>query len=170
MLHLEVSRFIPPSSRINYKRRLAPSHSNTTLSSSQVLLLRRHLPSPSAAFCIPIASTARTALARVGLRNLCSLKVLHGTRAIRFLGSVLMRLLAPRMSTSSTFWWPNVYVLYFLVAERLRRPLLPGGRMSTSSTSRWPYLCSPSEHQDRLDYFPTAICTATTKIGYIEQP
>ena len=29
---------------------------------------------------VPIASTARTALARAGLRNLCSLKVLHGSK------------------------------------------------------------------------------------------
>ena len=35
----------------------------------QVLLLRRPLPSPSAAFCIPIASAARIALARAGLQN-----------------------------------------------------------------------------------------------------
>ena len=54
-----------------------------------VLLLRRPLPSPSVAFCnphrfllqlpfaIPIASTARTVLARAGLRNLFSLKVLY---------------------------------------------------------------------------------------------
>ena len=65
---------------------------------------------------IPIASVARTALARAGLRNLCSLKVLHGARAIRFLGSVLTRLLAPWTTTSSTSR-----------RERLLR-LLPGDR------------------------------------------
>ena len=39
---------------------------------------RRPLSSPSAAFCISIASTTRTVLARAGLQNRCPLKVLHG--------------------------------------------------------------------------------------------
>jgi hypothetical protein len=125
-LHLEVSRFIPPSSRINYKRRPAPSHFNTTLSSSQVLLLRRPLTSPSVAFCIPIASTARTVLVRAGLRNLCSAEILlRIARQSGFLGASWrdcslpehLRPLLPggRSSTSSTSWWPNVYVLYIPV-------------------------------------------------------
>jgi len=45
-----------------------------------------------------------------------------------------------------------------LLPERLH-PLHPSRRT-----------CVPSEHRDRLDYFPTTICTATTKFGYIEQP
>jgi hypothetical protein len=47
-------------------------------------------------------------LARAGFRNLRSPKVLHGTRAIRFLGSVLTRLLAPWTTNSSASWWPFV--------------------------------------------------------------
>jgi hypothetical protein len=112
----------PPSSRINYKRRPAPSHSNTTLSSSQILLLWRPLLSPFVAFCIPIASTARTVLARADLRNLCNAEILLG------------------IAGQSGFW--GVSWCDCSHPERLR-PLLPGGRqMSTSSTSRWPYLCS----------------------------
>ena len=119
----------PPSSRINYKRRPAPSHYNTTLSSSQILLLWRPLLSPFVAFCIPIASTACTVLARAGLRNLCNAEILLGIAGQSgFWGSILMRLLAPRTSTSSTSWWPNVYVLYFLVAAERLRPLHPSGR------------------------------------------
>ena len=56
----------------------SPSHSNTPQALSQVLLLRRPLISPSVAFCIPIASIARTVMIRAGLRNLCMLKILLG--------------------------------------------------------------------------------------------
>jgi len=86
---------LPPSSRINYKRRPAPSHSNTTLK-------------------------------LLGLRNLCNAEILLG---IAGQSGFWERLDATTRS-------PNVYVLYFLVAEHLR-PLLPCGRTSTSS-SWWP--------------------------------
>ena len=123
-----MSRFILTSSRINYKRRSAPSHSNTTLKQSQVFLLRRPLPSLSATFYMSIASTARIVLAKVGLQNLCTLKILLGIAGNRIFGKrlhatahLLLERLRPllfggQMSTSSTFWWPNVYI-----------PLYPGG-------------------------------------------
>ena len=38
---------------------------------------------------VPIASAARTALARAGLRNLCSLKVLHGIEGNQVFGERL---------------------------------------------------------------------------------
>jgi hypothetical protein len=112
----------------------------------QVLLLMRPLPSPSAAFSIPIASAARTALARVGLRNLCSLKVLHGTRAIKFLGNILTWLLAPWMTTSSTSWreWTTT-------SSKSRRE-----RTTTSSTSWWPFVrlhCEPLPASTSFGYF-----------------
>jgi hypothetical protein len=53
-------------------------------------------------------------------------------------------------------YFPVTFVLksygYFLVAVLL----------ACMTTSRWTYLCSPSEHQDRPDYFLMAICTAST--------
>ena len=136
-----------PSSRINYKRTSALSHSNATLSSSQVLLLRRPLPYPSVDFCISIASTAHTVLARAGLRNLCNAKILLGIAGqLGFWGASwrdcsLPECLRPLLLGGRT----NVYVLDFLVAERLR-PLLPGGRTCVpqvnikivSTTSRRP--------------------------------
>ena len=151
----------PPSSRINYKRRPTPSHSNTTLSSSQVLLLRRHLPSPSAAFYNPHRKRCEHSSGESRPpKPLQRWDHARDSGAIRFLGSVLTRLLTPWSTTSSTSRWPNECL----------RPRLPGGRTPTSSTSWWSYLCSPSEYQNRLDYFPTAICNASTKFGYIEQP
>jgi hypothetical protein len=33
---------------------------------------------------------------------------------------------------------------------------------SRTTTSMWTLLCSPSEHQDCLTYFPTAIYTLST--------
>ena len=47
--------------------------------------------------------------------------------------------------------------------ERLLHP-------QATTTSWWMQLCSPSEHQDRLDYFPMAICTTSTKFDNIKQP
>ena len=127
MLHLEVSRFIPPSSWINYKRRPAPSHSNATLKSNLRYSCLGVLP--QLFFCILIASTARIG---AGLRNLCMLKPARDSGQSSFWGvSSCDCSLAPRTTTSSTSWSPNVYVLSFLVAERLC-PLLPCGRTSTS--------------------------------------
>ena len=74
----------------------------------------RPLSSPSAAFCISIASTARTVLARAGLQNICSLKVLHGITGNQVFGECLD---ATARSQNN----------YFLVAEHLC-PLHPGGR------------------------------------------
>ena len=98
----------PPSSRINYIRRPAPSHSNTPQALTQVLMLRRLFPSLSAAFCISIASTARTVLARAGLRNLSPMKVLHGIAGNQVFGE---RLDATARSL-------NDYFVYFLVTVR----------------------------------------------------
>jgi hypothetical protein len=117
------SRFVEPAPHayINHHPLLLSSL-NSALEQGTLL--------PQLLSAIPIASAVRTALARAGLRDLCSLKVLHGTRAIRFLGSVLMRLLAPWMTISSTSWRDRSW-------ERLLRLLLDvtvrGTALRTSS-------------------------------------
>ena len=105
LLHLEVSRFILPSSRITIKGDQPPSHSNTTIKQSQVLMLRRPLSSPSVVFCIPIANTAHTVLARACHRNLYTLKFLLGIAGNQIFGERFDAVLAPWATTSSTSWW-----------------------------------------------------------------
>ena len=98
----------PPflSFRINYIRRQAPSHFHTPQALSQILLLRRPLPSPSIALCISIASTARIVLARAGLQNLYTLKILLGISGNQVCGE--------RLDAAARYL--NDYVVYFLVA------------------------------------------------------
>ena len=103
---------------------------------------------PQLLSAIPIASAASTVLTRAGLRNLCNAEILleiagqSGFWGASWRGCSLPdRLL--RLLTGGRM---NVYVLDFLVAERLR-PLLPGGRTCVpqvnikivSTTSRRPF-------------------------------
>ena len=69
---------------------------------------------------IPIASAARTALARAGLRNICSLKVLHEIAVNQVFGE---RLDATARSLNDYFVYipttgVNDYFVYFLVTVR----------------------------------------------------
>src|SRR6185312_15002085 len=88
---LLTSRFVEPEAYRAYINQhpllssslISSTHPGTPLQETSPFSLSCFLPSP------PLARREQ------GLRNLCSLKVLHGTRAIRFLGSVLTRLLAP---------------------------------------------------------------------------
>jgi hypothetical protein len=70
------------------------------------------------------------------------LKILLGIAGNQVFGERFDATTPSRMTISSTSWWSwwNIYVLYFLVVERLH-----------PSISWWLYLCSSSEHQDRLD-------------------
>ena len=109
----------PPSSRIDYKRRPAPLILTQHSQAIRYSLLRRPLSSPSVVFCIPIASTACTVLARAGLRNLCNAEIMLGiAEQSGFWGVSLGDCsLAPQTTTSSTSWWswPNNNVLYIPV-------------------------------------------------------
>ena len=68
----------------------------------------------------PIASAARTALARAGLRNLCSLKVLHGIAGNQVFGEHLDAI--ARSLNDYFVYIPttgvNDYFVYFLVIVR----------------------------------------------------
>ena len=150
-----MSRFILTSFRINYIKRLDPSHSYTPQALFQVLLLRRPLPSPPVIFCIPIASTAHTVLARACHRNLYTLKFLLGIAGnqifgerldatARSLSDYVVYVLAAWTTTSSTSWW----------RERLLH-LFSGDRL-------WDYTTNHFLHQ-----FRTAISNKTSQIVWL---
>ena len=128
-MHLKTSRFVESEGAARlYKPAPSPlilTHSSTCLRYSglgDLSLL------PLLLSAISITSTARTVLARAGLRNHCPLKVLHGIAGQSSFWRASLRDCSQgsRTTTSSTSWWPkrqhpgdqNHYFVYFLVAVR----------------------------------------------------
>ena len=105
-----VSRFVESESTTQqYKPARLLSYSLTS-SFFWYSCLGDHSLLPQLLSAIPIASTAHTDLARAGLRNLCSLKVLHGSKQdLNVLGARGISTSCPTLRVFSVFTCENMW-------------------------------------------------------------